>query len=173
MRYFILYLGALVLIAGCFDSSPPTNITGEVIGCITADDDLYCITKYADAGVADAVPVLVGVVTLPRATGSFSEFGLQFTTDDEKDYSVVVESLRSPHERIVGYAGPGKFENPFIRIQSGDTVAVAITEPPTIQTPHRGYIIANLTRPDVIFEIPDAVGDIDVLKLEALPDDSE
>ena len=173
MRYFILYLVALVLIAGCFESSPPTKITGEVIGCITADDDLCCVTKYADAGVAAAVPVLVGIITLPRETGSFSEFGLNFTTDDNEAYSVLVESLRSPHERIVGYAGPGKFENPFLRIQSGDTVAVAITEPPTIQTPHRGYIISNLTRPDVIFEIPDAVGDVDVLKLEALPADSE
>ena len=104
MRYLFLYMFLLVLIVlftGCFDSSPPQGVVGQVVGCITADDDLYCITKYADAGVSDAVPVLVGVVTLPRATGSFSNFTLKFTTDDDEAYSVLVESLRSPHERIV------------------------------------------------------------------------
>lgn len=169
---FVLALIALFF-TGCFNSSPPTNITGEVIGCITAEDDLYCVTKYADAGVDSAVPVLIGEITLPRETVSFSEFTLRFTPDNEKEYTVLVESLRFPHERIVGYAGPERFENPFLRISSGDTVAVAITEAPTVLTPHRGYIIANLSRPDVNFEIPDTVGDIDVLKLKALPEESE
>ena len=165
-----LMIAIAVVTSGCFDSSPPAGVTGELVGCLTSDDDLYCVTKYADAGVDSATKILIGKIDFEvTQRQSFSEFHLNISyTDEEGDKvyrTILIESLRSPWERIFGYKGPGQFEGIFTRVFPGDTVAVAIVNLPTILIPHQGYIIANLTRPDVSFEIPEEVGDIDVLNL--------
>ena len=157
-----MILLACVLV-GCFDSQVPTGVTGEIVGCITVDEDLYCTTKYADRGGSAGVDVMVGELEFtPTKAGSLSRFHIHTTYRNEKDqllnYSVFVESLR--FEQIIGYEDPTTFKGAFLRLTSGDTVAVAITEAPTTHTPHRGYIIRNLTRPEVEFEIPEEVGDI-------------
>ena len=176
MRYFFVYLVLMVLMAaliGCFESRPPVGATGELVGCVTAGDDLYCTTKYAGKGVNNGVDVLVGVIDYQdRGSGSFRNFALAITYQDtnrrnqETDYILQVISLR--FEQIVGYHGPGKFDAAHVRVAPGDTVAIAITEPPTLQSPSKGYLIANLTRPEVVFEIPSSVGDIDILDLVEL-----
>ena len=167
-----LMIAIVVLTSGCFDSSPPAGVTGELVGCLTSDDDLYCVTKYADNGVSDTVDVLIGEIDYEvPARQTFSKFHLNVSyTDEEGDEvyrAILIESLRNPWERTIGYKGPGQFEGIFTRVYPGDTVAVAIVNLPTILIPHQGYIIANLTRPDVSFEIPEEVGDIDVLNLTA------
>ena len=164
-----LMIAIVVVTSGCFDSSPPAGVTGELVGCITSDDDLYCTTKYADSGVSDATEVLIGIIDFTDPGGRvFNAFHL--TTSYEKDgsdrethYVVYVESLH--RVEIFGYHEPDTREGWHIRLSPGDTVAVAIVNPPTVQSPHKGYIIANLTRPETSFEIPEEVGDIDVLDL--------
>ena len=170
MRLFTFPMLAIaVMTAGCFDSSPSTGVTGELVGCITSDNDLYCTTKYADAGVSDAVDVLVGIIDFTDAgSRSFRSFHLTASykkdgSDRETFYVVYVESLSAVE--IFGYHEPDTRDGWHIRLSPGDTVAVAIVNPPTVQSPHKGYIIANLTRPEVSFEIPEEVGDIDVLDL--------
>lgn len=169
MRFTTFALVAMfsVLSAGCFDSSPPSGVAGELVGCITVDADLYCTTKYAGAGVEDATEVLIGTIDFDTSNNGFRNFNLsiryQETGEREKTYEVLVESDR--WEDIVGYQDPKSFKGAYIRIFPGDSVAVAILKPPTILQPHQGYIIANLTRPDVEFEIPDDVDDVDVLDL--------
>ena len=173
MKYMILLMFAIaitVMTTGCFDSSPPTGVTGELVGCITSNGDLYCTTKYADAGVGNATTVLIGEIDFEiTRSQSFSEFDLHISyTDDEgeEEYRTIqVESLRSPHERMFGDNKPSEIGGSYARVFPGDTIAVAIVNPPTIVIPHQGYIIANLTRPDVEFEIPEEVGDIDILDL--------
>ena len=165
-----LMIAIVVLTSGCFDSSPPAGVTGELVGCLTSDDDLYCTTKYADSGVSDAVDVLIGKIDFDATrAGTVSDFHLDTSyTDEDGDrhyYTIFVESLRS--ENIVGYKDRATLTGSHIRVFSGDTVAVAIVNPPTVQSPHKGYIIANLTRPEASFEIPEEVGDIDVLNLTA------
>ena len=169
MRYFFVYLVLMVLMAaliGCFESRPPVGATGELVGCVTAGDDLYCTTKYAGAGAENTTPVLIGVIRFEKNLKNF-HLDISFTDENGENERVhrviLVESLRP--EPTTGYKGPGRFENWYFRIVSGDTVAVAIVNPPTIFLPHQGYIIANLTRPDVEFEIPEEVGDVDILDL--------
>ena len=162
---------SMMISIGCFDSAPPTGVTGEVIGCITVGADLYCATKYADRGISDATEVLIGEIDFEiTRSQSFKKFRLSITyTDEENDEvsrTISVESLRvRPWEQMFGYKGPGQFEGIFTRVFPGDTVAVAIVNLPTIQKPHQGYIIANLTRPEVEFEIPEEVDDVDILDL--------
>ena len=169
MRFMTLTLVAItVILAGCFDSNPPTGVTGELVGCITSGDDLYCTTKYADRGVSDTVDVLIGKIDFESTRAStVRDFHLRTSyTDEDGDrdyYTIFVKSLRT--ENIVGYKDRATFTGTYIRILSGDTVAVAIVNPPTVQTPHTGYIIANLTRPEASFVIPEEVGDIDVIDL--------
>lgn len=165
----LLFVLLTFLVSGCFNSSPPTNIAGEVVGCITTDNDLYCVTKYADQGVTGATEVLIGEIDfdLPSRGFSFTKFHLEMDYRDENDdqtfYTVFVESLR--REEFVSSRGTGVDFESFIRVTPGDTIAVAIVNPPTIQTPHQGYIIANLTRPEIEFEIPEEVEDVDILDL--------
>ena len=163
----------MAALIGCFESRTPVGATGELVGCVTAGDDIYCTTKYAGKGSSDAVDVLVGIIDYARGgSSSFNKFDLAITYQDtnrrnrETDYVIHVLSLR--YEQIVGYHGPGKFDAAHVRVAPGDTIAVAITEPPTLQSPSKGYIIANLTRPEVSFEIPSEVGDIDILDLVEL-----
>ena len=171
MKILVLLLVPLTfLVSGCFDSSPPADITGEVVGCITTDNDLYCVTKYVDQGVTGATEVLIGEIDfdLPSRSFSFTKFHLEMDYRDENDdqtfYTVFVESLR--REFVVEHRGTTVIDSkPFIRVTPGDTVAVAIVNPPTIQTPHQGYIIANLTRPEIEFEIPEEVKDVNILDL--------
>ena len=168
MRFMTLAIVSIaVILVGCFDSSPPSGVAGEVVGCITSGEDLYCTTKYAGEGVDNATEVLVGTIDFDTSNNGFRNFELtiryQETGEREKTYVVLVESDR--WENLVGYQDPKTFKGAFIRILPGDTVAVAIVNPPTILIPHQGYIVANLTRPDVDFEIPDEVSDIDVIDL--------
>ena len=133
--------------------------------------NLYCTTKYPNEGVSNAVDVLVGKIDyrefLHSRGTSFGQFHLTTSYKNARDhetfYTIYVDSLQDVY--LVGYHDPDNREGIHIRISSGDTVAVAILHPPTVQTPHQGYIIANLTRPEVVFEIPTEIGDIDVLDL--------
>lgn len=169
--YTFLMIVIIIMNTGCFDSSPPAGVTGELVGCITADDDLYCTTKYADAGANNATTVLIGRIDFDtRSAGSVAEFrlGISYTDEDGDEVyrTILVESLRK--KLITGeiYShGERQYDNGVIKLVPGDTVAVAIVNPPTILLPHQGYIIANLTRPDVPFEIPEEVGDVDILDL--------
>ena len=163
MKMIILFALLACVFIGCFDTSPPPGVVGDIVGCISVDDDLYCTTKYTDRGVSTGVDVMVGEIEFaPTNAGSVSRFHIHTTYRNEKgqllSYAVFVESLR--FEQIIGYENPTTFKGAFVRLTSGDTVAVAITEVPTTHSPHRGYIIRNLTRPEVEFEIPADVDDI-------------
>ena len=150
MRYTVLILLSMITFAGCFDSSPPKGVAGEVVGCITAGEDLYCTTKYAKRGAKNSTPVLIGEidfeVTRSHAVEKFN-LGITYTNKENEEVSRSI------------------FEGIFTRVFPGDTVAVAIVNPPTLQLPHQGYIIANFTRPEVKFEIPEEIGNVNIIEL--------
>jgi hypothetical protein len=56
MRYLLLILLACVL-AGCFDSQVPPGVIGEIVGCIEAENSIYCITEYPVAPISVATIV--------------------------------------------------------------------------------------------------------------------
>ena len=103
--FTLLMIAIVVVTSGCFDSSPPAGVTGELVGCLTSDDDLYCVTKYADTGVSDAVDVLIGKIDFTDSgSRSFRSFHLTASykkdgSDRETSYVVYVESL-SPVELL-------------------------------------------------------------------------
>ena len=89
----MLLLAMIFLFLGCFDSRPPAGVTGELVGCITSDNNLYCTTKYADSGVSDAVDVLVGKIDyrefLHSRGTSFGQFHLTTSYKNARDNAIV------------------------------------------------------------------------------------
>ena len=56
MRIMILCVLACVLV-GCFDSQVPPGAIGEIVGCISAENSIYCITEYPIAPISIATIV--------------------------------------------------------------------------------------------------------------------
>lgn len=46
-----------VVMMGCFDSQPPPGVVGEIVGCIEAENSIYCITEYPVAPISIATVV--------------------------------------------------------------------------------------------------------------------
>ena len=56
MRYMIVLILACVFV-GCFDSQVPPGTIGEIVGCIEAENSIYCITEYPIAPISVATIV--------------------------------------------------------------------------------------------------------------------
>ena len=57
MRTITLFVILACVLAGCFDSQVPPGTLGEIVGCIEAENSIYCITEYPIAPVSVATIV--------------------------------------------------------------------------------------------------------------------
>lgn len=53
MRLYTLILIAMTaLLVGCFDTTPPPGVIGDIVGCIEAENSIYCLTEYPVAAIS-------------------------------------------------------------------------------------------------------------------------
>ena len=57
MRTITLFVVLACVLAGCFDSQVPPGTIGEIVGCIEAENSIYCITEYPIAPISVATIV--------------------------------------------------------------------------------------------------------------------
>ena len=181
LLFYVLMLSAFALMIftiGCFDSQPPQGVTGQVVGCATSGDDLLCLTVFKDNGLSDDD-------TKPTISGELSNYvinaNFQVTHVLIASFSdgviTCVKLNRPEDDAIVGET------KTYWRIRSFDTPVIVLTgiapkpitlnwvgEDTTYTSPtgnniFTGYMIANLTRPEIQFDPAPNVDDIDILQL--------
>ena len=57
MRTITLFVVLACVLVGCFDSQVPPGTIGEIVGCIEAENSIYCITEYPIAPISVATIV--------------------------------------------------------------------------------------------------------------------
>ena len=40
------------MLTGCFDTTPPPGVVGDIVGCIEAENSIYCLTEYPVAAIS-------------------------------------------------------------------------------------------------------------------------
>lgn len=50
--FYIILLISLGMLTGCWDTQAPPGTVGTIIGCIEAENSVYCITEYPNAPVS-------------------------------------------------------------------------------------------------------------------------
>ena len=163
--------------SGVSTGQPPEGVTAEVIGCATSGDDLFCLTRYADHGLSDDDTNLT-------ISGELSNYAV----NNGKTTHVMISSFtgntiiyiklnRAENHSIVGenktYARIRLYDTPVIVLTGvtpkpgalnwiGDDTTYTHPKGNDIFT---GYMIANLTRPEISFDPASNVDDIDILQL--------
>ena len=94
MRYLCLFL-CLAILTGCFDTTPPGGVTGEIVGCIQAENSIYCVTEYPIAPVTlstivddvaqNSIRFEQQIVTVTAPVTVFTETqGIIFETENDR-----------------------------------------------------------------------------------------
>ena len=161
----------------CFEATPPAGVTGEVVGCITSGDDLLCLTRYEDHGVSDDDTNLTISGELSNYAVSNGKATHVMISTFSDGTIIYIKLNRAESLSIVGetktYTRVRLYDTPVI-VLTGTTPKPGalswISDDTTYTHPEgnnifTGYMIANLTRPEILFDAAPNVADIDVLQL--------
>ena len=170
-------LTLIILTTSCFDAQPPQGVVGDVVGCATSGDDLLCLTVFKDEGLSDDDTTLAisgeltnYVVSNSKVThvmiGSFTNKTVVYVKlNRSESHSIVGET--QTYRRIRLYDTPvivltGVAPKPGVLDWVSDDTTYTHPEGDNIFT---GYMITNLTRPEIEFDPAPDVDDIRILQV--------
>ena len=180
LLYYFTLVAAFALIIfmiGCFDSQPPQGVTGQVVGCATSGDDLLCLTVFKDRGLPNDDTNLTVSGELSNYATRNSQITHVMISSFTGNTVVYVKLNRAENHSVVGKT------KTYARIRLYDTPVIVLTgltpkpgalnwadddltyTSPTGDDIFTGYMIANLTRPEIQFDPAPNVDDIKILQL--------
>ena len=117
-----LILPALLALAGCFDTDarPAPNTAGEVLGCVTDEGDLFCVTRYAHAETElPPIPTEAGVYL-----ASIADIEQVYDGDTLTDVQILVAPIEMSTVEQLGEIFPNLvLKNNGIYVENGVRIA--------------------------------------------------